>query len=198
MINQIAEVHRVVHFLRKHLLNRKISKVFAEDDTIVYGKVGTSAEEVKKSLTGKTVVGVKQQGKYFWMELSKPPHLLMHLGMTGYIHFSNENTEHYRKRERVEEWPPRFCKFRLVMDGKPDCEAAFADGRRLARIRLVDVAAEEMRKTSPLKENGPDPMVDRDIFTKEWLREKMSSRRVPVKAFLLNQTNISGIGNWVA
>jgi len=84
------------------------------------------------------------------------------------------------------------------MEGKPDCEVAFVDARRLARIRLVNVAAEEMRKTTPLKENGPDPVVDQDRFTKDWLKEKLQKKRVPVKAFLLNQANISGIGNWVA
>lgn len=47
-------------------------------------------------------------------------------------------------------------------------------------------------------ENGPDPVVDKDVFTKEFLRNKMKSRHVPLKAFILNQAVISGIGNWVA
>jgi formamidopyrimidine-DNA glycosylase len=71
------------------------------------------------------------------------------------------------------------------------------DPRRLGRIRLVDVAAEEMRKTTPLKENGPDPVIDKDILTVEWLSTKLRSKKVPVKALLLDQANISGIGNWV-
>jgi formamidopyrimidine-DNA glycosylase len=188
----------VVHFLRRHLLNRKISKIYAQEDDIVYGKVGCSASQFEKSLTGKTVVDVKQQGKYFWIEMSSPPHPLMHLGMTGWIEFSNDDSGHYKAKKKDAEWPPKFCKFRLEMEGKPECQVAFVDARRLARIRLVDVPASEMRKTTPLKENGPDPIVDKDIFTRDWLREKLKARKVPVKAFLLNQTNISGIGSWVA
>ncbi|KAL8755084.1 MAG: hypothetical protein Q9184_004902 [Pyrenodesmia sp. 2 TL-2023] len=54
-----------------------------------------------------------------------------------------------------------------------------------------------MRKVSPLKENGPDPVVDKDVLTEEWLIQKLQSKHVPVKALLLDQANISGIGNWV-
>ena len=80
---------------------------------------------------------------------------------------------------------------------KPVCEAAFIDFRRFARIRLIDCAAEDIRKLSPLAENGPDPIVDGDIFTVDWLGEKLGSKKIPVKALLLDQANISGIGNWV-
>ncbi len=61
----------------------------------------------------------------------------------------------------------------------------------------MDCAAEDIRKMTPLKENGPDPVIDKDILTEEWLEQKMRSKHVPVKALLLDQANISGIGNWV-
>ncbi|KAI4143176.1 MAG: hypothetical protein L6R39_004672, partial [Caloplaca ligustica] len=74
---------------------------------------------------------------------------------------------------------------------------AFIDFRRFGRIRLIDCPAEDIRKVSPLKENGPDPVIDKDILTEEWLVQKLQSKRIPVKALLLDQANISGIGNWV-
>lgn len=98
------------------------------------------------------------------------------------------------KNGEEKEWPPRFEKFRIITD---DGEASFVDARRLGRIRLVDVDAKVMRDTTPLKENGPDPHIDKDVLTKEWLRKKLRSKKVPVKALLLDQANISGIGNWV-
>lgn len=61
----------------------------------------------------------------------------------------------------------------------------------------MDCAAEDIRNTTPLKENGPDPVIDRDVLTEEWFTKKMRSKHVPVKALLLDQANISGIGNWV-
>ena len=117
----------------------------------------------------------------------------------GWIHVKGEPLAHYRPKEteEEEEWPPKYWKFTLETDSKPKVEVAFTDSRRFGRVRLVDCAAADIRKTTPLKENGPDPTIDTDILTEEWLEKKMKSKHVPVKALLLDQANISGIGNWV-
>jgi formamidopyrimidine-DNA glycosylase len=120
--------------------------------------------------------------------------------MTGWMKFSNDDASYYKPaKEDDKTWPPRFMKFVLKLEGNGDeeREVAFTDARRLARIRLVEADAEQMRKTSPLKENGPDPVIDQDILTREWLQKKLRSKKVPVKALLLDQANISGVGNWV-
>ncbi|KAF2638011.1 hypothetical protein P280DRAFT_456786 [Massarina eburnea CBS 473.64] len=195
---EIAEIARVVHFLRKYAVGRIVKTVKTQEDTIVYGKVGTSTAEFEQAMTGKRIIDAKQQGKYFWLEMESAPHPLMHLGMSGWMKFSNDDTAYYRPAKSGEaDWPPKFWKFVLGLEGDPKCEIAFVDARRLGRIRLVDAKAEEMRKTTPLKENGPDPVLDSDVLTVEWLSKKLSSKKVPVKALLLNQANISGIGNWV-
>ena len=41
--------------------------VRAQHDENVFGKVGCSAAEFEKALTGKKVMGARQQGKYFWL-----------------------------------------------------------------------------------------------------------------------------------
>lgn len=97
-----------------------------------------------------------------------------------------------------EQWPPKFWKFHLKTDGPKPVEIAFTDARRFGRVRLVDCPGADIRSHSPLVENGPDPVVDKDKFTFEYFSGKMQSRHVPVKALLLDQTFISGIGNWVA
>jgi formamidopyrimidine-DNA glycosylase len=188
-----------VHYLKKHLVGRTIASVRAEEDHLLFDKVGTSASAFKTAMTGKKVLDARQQGKYFWLIMESKPHPLLHLGMTGWIKFSNDDTSAYYK-PKVEEtdWPPRFSKFVLDLQGNPKCEVAFVDPRRLGRCRLIDVEADEMRKTSPLKENGPDPVIDKDIFTVEWLTQLLRRKKVPVKVLLLDQANISGIGNWVA
>lgn len=193
---QIGEVARVVHYLKKHLLNKRIASVQVQDDNIVYGKVGTTAAAFQAAMTGKTVLDARQQGKYFWLVMDSAPHPVMHLGMTGWIKFLKDDTSFYRPKKEDEEWPPRFWKF--IFKTEEGDEAAFVDPRRLARIRLVDADGDNLRKTSPLKENGPDPVIDKDILTLEWFSTKMRSKRVPVKALLLDQANISGVGNWVA
>ena len=131
--------------------------------------------------------------------MSSPPHPLMHFGMTGWFKIRNEETAYYKpsKPEEPDDWPPRYWKFALQTTEDPICEAAFIDARRLARIRLLDCVAEDIRKVSPLLQNGPDPVIDKDVFTEEWLVNKLGSKKVPIKALLLDQANISGIGNWV-
>ncbi|KAF2223030.1 formamidopyrimidine-DNA glycosylase [Elsinoe ampelina] len=195
---EIGEVARVVHYLKKHLVGRRITNVLVQEDDIIYGKVGTSASAFQKAMTGKKILDARQQGKYFWLVADSPPHPVMHLGMTGWVKFNNDDSAYYKPAKEDTDWPPRFWKFVLQTDAEDKGEVAFVDARRLARIRLVDVPAEELRKTSPLKENGPDPVVDKDLLTVEWLGNKMRSKKVPIKALLLDQANISGVGNWVA
>ncbi len=119
--------------------------------------------------------------------------------MAGWFKIRDEETAYYKpkKTEQPGEWPPKYWKFNLETAEDPKCEAAFVDFRRFARIRLQDCAADDIRKVSPLIENGPDPVVDKDIVTEKWLAEKLGSKKIPVKALLLDQANISGIGNWV-
>ncbi|KAI4277607.1 MAG: hypothetical protein LQ337_001630 [Flavoplaca oasis] len=179
-------------------VGKTLAVVKAQHDENVFGKVGTSAAEFEKSLLGKKVVDAKQQGKYFWLVMSSPPHPLFHFGMAGWWKIRDLETAYYKPTKKEEPtWPPKYWKFILETSDDPKCEHAFVDFRRFGRIRLVDCAAEEMRNVSPLKENGPDPVADKDILTEEWLVQKLQSKHVPVKALLLDQANISGIGNWV-
>ena len=220
---EIAEVARAVHHLRHHLRNRTISYVNALDDNkiMLTAKTGLTGPKFAAALKGKKVVDARQQGKYFWLVMESPPHPVLHFGMTGWVKFKGDGGEgEYRRmkekkerqkaardgtgeeetnadeQEEEEEWPPRFWKF--VLQTKDGVEAAFVDSRRFSAIRLLDVPAEELRNTSPLKENGPDPVVDKGIITVDWLAEKLQKKRVPVKAFLLDQAVVSGVGNWVA
>ena len=124
--------------------------------------------------------------------------------------FNVEDTEYYKQAKEKEKdgreaWPPKFMKFLLKCEAenvggveREELEVAFVDKRRLARIRLVECEAEKIRDASPLKENGPDPVRDKDILTVDWLKTLLRRKRVPVKALLLDQSNISGVGNWVA
>ncbi|KAK2732432.1 hypothetical protein FQN57_002906 [Myotisia sp. PD_48] len=199
---ELAEVARIVYFIQKYLVGHTISKATAQHDDILFGKVGTSAVEFQKHMEGKKVVGAGQQGKYFWMVMSSPPHPVIHFGMTGWLKFRHINS-YYRTNGKEEEnqaeeiWPPKFWKFILETEDNPDIAAAFVDARRLGRVRLVDCPGDDIRNYSPLKENGPDPVADKAIFTEDWFTKTVQRKRVPIKAFLLDQANISGLGNWM-
>ncbi|EDN99554.1 hypothetical protein SS1G_02408 [Sclerotinia sclerotiorum 1980 UF-70] len=172
---EIAEVARAVHHIRKNLVGKTLAIVKAQDDANVFGKVGTSAAEFQKALTGKKV------DDYV-------------LAATSGISLRHDGSKDEGEKEV---WPPKFSKFSLQTAEEPKVDAAFTDSRRFSRIRLVDCVAGAIRNTTPLKENGPDPVIDKDILTAEWLEQKLNKKQVPIKALLLDQANISGIGNWV-
>lgn len=211
---EIGEIARLVHYLRKHLVGKTISSVKVQEDKIVYGGAGTTATQFQEAIARKKVLDAQQQGKYFWyatleswspppligsrLVMSSPPHPLLHASMTGWIRFSNDDSSFYKPSNNEDtSWPPKYWKFILATDEETPCEAAFVDPRRLGRIRLLDCAGDAIRQTQPLIANGPDPVQDKAILTKEWFTKKVRSKKMPVKAFLLDQSNISGVGNWV-
>ncbi|KAK3672672.1 hypothetical protein LTR78_007484 [Recurvomyces mirabilis] len=202
---EIGEVARIVHYIHKHLVGRTIKTCEAFADDIVYGKVGCSSDAFQKHVTGRRITGAAQQGKYFYITFDKSPHAVLHLGMTGWMKFDAEETGYYRNpKAKEEEWPPKYAKFLLKCEketvkgeAREAVQSAFVDARRLARIRLVDCEADNIRNETPLKENGPDPVRDKEIVTVEWLSDLLNRKRVPVKALLLDQGNVSGVGNWV-
>ena len=131
--------------------------------------------------------------------MASPPHPVLHLGMAGWFHIRNLSTPYFKHKEPTT-WPPKYWRFLLETeptDSSPAVEAAYIDFRRFGRVRLVDCPGTSIRQHSPLKENGPDPVIDKDKVSLAWLREKCGSKRIPIKALLLDQANISGIGNWV-
>ncbi|CAK7200775.1 hypothetical protein SEUCBS139899_003474 [Sporothrix eucalyptigena] len=200
---EIAEAARIVHFLKTHVVGKRINMSTAIEDASVFGKVGTTGDEVAHALMGKKVVSAGSQGKYFWLVLDSAPHLVMHFGMTGWMHIRGMRTgytNYYNKlkADEVDAWPPKFWKFRFETESDPKVEVAFTDPRRFGRVRLVDCPGASIRKYSPLVENGPDPVVDADTtFTEEYFLATLHKRHVPIKALLLDQSFISGIGNWV-
>ncbi|KAL2689930.1 hypothetical protein Neosp_003995 [[Neocosmospora] mangrovei] len=195
---EIAEVARIVHFLRLHVVGKRIVSASAIDDKNVFGKVGTSGEEVEAALKGKQpIIG------NFGVDIFRSFPQGARGNTSGWMHIKDEKTaytNYYKKMKdsELEQWPPKFWKFQFKTEGSPGVEVAFTDARRFGRVRLVDCPGDQIRKYSPLVENGPDPVVDLDRFTEDYLRGKMRARHVPIKALLLDQAMISGIGNWVA
>ncbi|KAK2074660.1 hypothetical protein P8C59_008849 [Phyllachora maydis] len=135
---EISEIARIVHFLNLHLVGARIKTVLAVEDANVFGKVGTTGPEFVAALTGRKVISAGQQGKYFWLVLDKPPHPVMHFGMTGWIHIKGEltaYTNYYKKmkEDEMDIWPPKYWKFQLRTEDDPAVEIAFTDPRRFGR-----------------------------------------------------------------
>lgn len=104
-----------------------------------------------------------------------------------------------RKGEPATDWPPKYwkCVLTLVDPTTPTAEPiewAFADPRRLARIKLVDGPPLDL---APLSLLGSDPLLAMPSIAS--LSESLAKRHAPIKAVLLDQNGpLCGIGNWMA
>lgn len=73
--------------------------------------------------------------RQLWLELSSPPHLLAHFGMTGSFVVRGVAPLAYQEfKVHDTNWPPRFTK--LEIDFGRGVALAFCDPRRLGRLRL--------------------------------------------------------------
>ncbi|MCO5548418.1 hypothetical protein L7F22_001874 [Adiantum nelumboides] len=112
--------------------------------------------------------------------------------MTGAFSIKGKEITKY-KRSAVsdkEEWPSKFSKVFFKLDD--GLEVSFTDKRRLARVRLLDdpIAA------PPISELGPDAFLELPV--EPTFINSILKKRCPIKALLMDQSFVAGIGNWVA
>ena len=131
---------------------------------------------VARRLLGARVRRVGRRGKYLVWELSGEQYLLMHLRMTGTLLF-----------DPVVE--PAHTRVRFELDG--DGRLAYVDPRRFGTGHLLLGAAE--RDAYFDARLGIEPLTPE--FTAEHLRTLARGRTAPVKAFVLDQRRIAGVGN---
>ena len=138
-----------------------------------------SPEELAAATDGRTIEAVARRGKYLTIALSDEVHVVMHLRMTGNLLLvSPEEDDPARPHLRV----------RFVVE---DERLLFVDVRRFGTgVVLLGSQARDLYFAARLgvEPLGPD-------FTAEALRALVKGRRAPVKAFLLSQERIAGVGN---
>ncbi|HEX6459816.1 MAG TPA: bifunctional DNA-formamidopyrimidine glycosylase/DNA-(apurinic or apyrimidinic site) lyase [Thermoleophilaceae bacterium] len=137
-------------------------------------------EEVADAVRGRRVERLSRRGKYLIWELEDEVYLAMHLRMTGNLLVVPE-AEDSADRPHL--------RVRLVLsEGK---RVLFVDVRRFGTgIVLLGEAALEEYFSSRL---GVEPLSPE--FTADALRALARGRKAPVKAFLLSQERVAGVGN---
>ena len=136
-----------------------------------------SPEEFIAGVTGQTVTEISRRGKYLFFHLESGQLMNVHLKMTGSLLIKPEGTA-----------PGKFV--RAVIGLSNGTEIHFRDPRKFGVLKLLDQCEEA---SGPL---GPEPL-EKD-FTLKYLSEGLARRKTPVKAVLLDQGFIAGIGNMYA
>jgi formamidopyrimidine-DNA glycosylase len=128
--------------------------------------------EVAEELEGDRVVAVERRGKYLLLRLESGLRLLVHLRMTGGFVFSPTSHE------------------RAVLELDDGTRLVYRDVRRFGTWLVLEGPDLEPYLA---RKNGPEPLGSR--FTAAWLGERLARRRAPVKAVLLDQRVVAGLGN---
>jgi formamidopyrimidine-DNA glycosylase len=166
---ELPEVETIRAQLEPRLVGRKLELVSILDPRLTRP---LDPREVAGELEGTRVIGVERRGKYLVLRLSTGSALLVHLRMTGSFGF--EPTSHERAV--------------LELDGGD--RLVYRDVRRFGTWLVVDAVELEPYLTG---KNGPEPLSRR--FTSAWLARQLSRRRAPLKAVLLDQRVVAGLGN---
>jgi formamidopyrimidine-DNA glycosylase len=146
-------------------------EIVAVDDRDTYVCRPHAPGEIAAALTGRRLTKAHRRGKVLWVETDDGgPDLGLHLGMAGRIAVDEE--------ESPRQWD------RFALDFADGGRMALRDKRRLGRAVLEP----------DFSHVGPDAAeVGRDVF-----RERVARGAAPLKARLLDQGVIAGVGNLLA
>jgi formamidopyrimidine-DNA glycosylase len=175
-VPELPEVETVRRQLAPHLEGRVIERAEVLDARWCEP---AAPGELADAIEGRTVEAVGRRGKYLDVALTDEVHLVMHLRMTGNLLFQPAGAS--------DEQP--YVRVRLTLDD--GATVLFADPRRFGTgLVLLGDAARDDYFAARL---GVEPLTPG--FTPDALRALARGRRSPVKAFLLAQERIAGVGN---
>lgn len=134
------------------------------------------------SLTGRQIADVSRRGKYIFAALDRTEPgvdlLVIHLGMTGQLLITTPDA-------------PIALHTHVVLRLTDGHELRYRDPRRFGRFLLGTEA--ELVAAGKLPRLGPEPLGAE--FVPRSLRSSLKGRRAPLKALLLDQSVIAGVGN---
>jgi formamidopyrimidine-DNA glycosylase len=169
---ELPEVETIKNELAPWVVGQSFTKVTIPDARLV---CGCSTGELRHGLVGQKVESLERRGKSLILHLANGRSLIIHLRMTGSLLLDPRELGRYA---------------RAVFYLSNGRRLVFNDRRRLGQMWLVDDAGTVVCKL------GPEPL-DKG-FTPRVLRQRLSRHHISIKAALLNQSIVAGIGNMYA
>jgi formamidopyrimidine-DNA glycosylase len=168
---ELPEVETIVRGLARTVIDRTI-----ESAEIRLARIAVAPPNVAfaRAVVGERIAGVRRRGKYAVLELASGRSLVTSLRMTGRLTVAHDGEP---------EWPSTH----LVLELRGGGCVRFSDVRTFGRMRLVELGEAWDRDL------GIEPLSPG--FTQGAFIGMLSGRTTPVKAFLLDQRRIAGIGN---
>ncbi len=172
---ELPEVERARALIATHALDREI---IAVDDTDTWVCRPHLPGEIADALAGARLVGANRRGKSMWVDTDHGPVLGLHLGMAGRIVVDERSAGDPARGRDGAQWD------RFVLRFADGGRLALHDKRRLGRVVL----------DPDLRGVGPDAAeVGRALF-----RDRVGRGAAPLKARIMDQAVIAGVGNLLA
>ena len=137
-------------------------------------------------LTGARVTGLRRRSKYILADLDTGETLIVHLGMSGRMLVSGAMLGQFHH-----DHPAPQKHDHVVLDMEGGARVTFNDARRFGAMDLAPTEAVEAHRL--LAGIGPEPLGN--AFHGDYLAQRLKGRATPVKAALLDQTVVAGLGN---
>ena len=170
---ELPEVELTARMLRRRCAGAAVQEVHVLDRRAVKGQ---SAPAFERALEGATLGEVARHGKHLLVDLHGDRLLWVHLGMTGKLLFRSSGTPALP-----------YTRVHLALDRG---ELFFTDPRLLGGMSAGPTAA--VRKRAGIARLGPDALGALDA---ELLRARLGQSRAPLKAALMDQARLAGLGN---
>jgi formamidopyrimidine-DNA glycosylase len=177
---ELPEVETIVRGLRPDVRGRRIEAVWGSGLPL-HLRRKVDVRGLRAVAVGKTIADVRRLGKYILLVLrgddgrASDAGVMVHLGMTGRLRVLPKTT-------------PRAPHTHVVWSLARGAELRFSDPRRFGWV----APARSFAADPALARLGPDPLTALDEAA---LARAMTGARAPMKAFLLDQHRIAGLGN---
>jgi formamidopyrimidine-DNA glycosylase len=175
---ELPEVETVRRGLIPRLVGRRIVRLIQRRRDLRVPMPRRFAERVQ----GRRVLGIDRRAKYLLVRLDDGQTLIVHLGMSGrlMLHDAASAAEHPLGRHD-----------HVVIETDEGWQVRFNDARRFGLMLLAD--NEGLAKHKLFKGLGPEPLDP--TFDGPALAVRLKGRRTPIKAALLDQKTLVGVGN---
>lgn len=175
---ELPEVETVRRGLVPKLVGRRIVRLIQRRKDL---RVPLPAKFAKR-VEGRTVKAIDRRAKYLLLRLDDGNTLIAHLGMSGRmtLHDAESAAEHpFERHDHV------------VFETDEGWQVRFNDARRFGLMLLA--ADEAVPKHKLFKGLGPEPLDE--TFDGPALASRLKGRKTPIKAALLDQKTLVGVGN---
>lgn len=186
---ELPEVETVRRGLNELIIGRRVRRV--EHDTPK--SFPNASADVTEFLIGATVTAIRRRAKVLLIDLSTEYTLVIHLKMTGQLVFRAADVAFgagHPNDSLIGELPDRST--RVTFAFEDGSHLYFNDQRKFGWVRLLPTI--EVPNIDFMKKVGPEPL-EHDFTPQEFVLRFARRAKSPIKAALLDQTVVAGVGN---